>query len=74
MNKTKHPTKGEKIQDEKTQVLANEDFSKEGRKLKKQKKTNQVLKLHIARSISNKSSTYSIKQGKEEEHLKKCLA
>jgi hypothetical protein len=42
--------------------------------LKKKKKTNQVLKLHIARSISNKSSTYSIKQGKEEEHLKKCLA
>jgi hypothetical protein len=38
MNKTKHPTKGEKLQDGKTQVLANEGFSKEGRQFKKKKK------------------------------------
>jgi hypothetical protein len=31
INKTKHPTKGEKkVQNEKTQVLANEESSKEG--------------------------------------------
>jgi hypothetical protein len=40
MNKTKHPTKGKKkVQDGRTQVLANNETSKEGRPLRNRDKS-----------------------------------
>jgi hypothetical protein len=44
IKKTKHPTKGKKkVQDGKTQVLANEESSKEGELLREQEQTMKLL-------------------------------
>jgi hypothetical protein len=56
INKTKHPTKGEKkVQDEKAQVLTNEESFKKKGQIVKGTKTNQVFNPLIVRSMSYKT-------------------
>lgn len=69
--KTKHSTTKEKkekkkrVKDERTQVLANKEFSQEDKSLSERMRTNQVLNWGAPQIPSCKKHTYQIKRAKE---------